>query len=149
MTYFTSWKCWGGLSLALFRNTQMVGRQLTTSSPTKPHKWSWSATAGIIQMLQTACWHFTKPKHNLSFARYTPDLRLCFTLIRELIIICASYLSILTDEIIIAAIKSSHFGVKQSASVPANILPRKIPLSPHHCQHQHYKSATLISTAPI
>lgn len=39
------------VSLSLSLLTQMVGRQLTTSSPTQPHRWSRSVTTGITEML--------------------------------------------------------------------------------------------------
>lgn len=72
----------------------MVGRQLTTSSPTKPHKWSWSAIAGIIEMLLERRFQQrddTSPSLNMTKASHMLRAMPLFVCIRELITAGASY----------------------------------------------------------
>lgn len=75
----------------------MGGRELTTSgmfSPTQPHKWSWSATAGFIEMLLECCFkqHDTLLSLSMTKALHMLHAKLSFVShVQELIAAAASY----------------------------------------------------------
>lgn len=133
-------------------------RQLTTLgmlSPTQPHKWSWSATAGIIEMLLERCFkqHDTLPSLSMTKALHMLRAKPSFAchVCRSwllLLLLLLHILCMLMDAIIIMAIKPSLLGSNSPLPLLLEYCRSKIPPSPHRCHHQKYKFVTLKSSAP-